>query len=192
MEDLLLDTGCSQTLVRQEVVPDEKLTNRQVSIHCAHGDILEYPVADVRIRICDKEFTVKAGVSDRLPRSVLLGTDIPAWRELLNGALADDGGCPNALVVTRSQRTAMEKAETERMEKEAASGAKPSSVEDETEGDPCEEGVDSGLIGTEFDDELFTKYPDKSTSPGDEFETLNFTSAEMERQQQEDPTLVAI
>ena len=72
------------------------------------------------------------------------------------------------------------------------SGAKPSSVEDETEGDPCEEGVDSGLIGTEFDDELFTKYPDKSTSPGDEFENLNFTSAEMERQQQEDPTLVAI
>ena len=69
VEDMLLDTGCSQTLVRQEVVPDENLTNRQVSIRCAYGDILEYPVADVRIRICDKEFTVKAGVSNRLPRS---------------------------------------------------------------------------------------------------------------------------
>ena len=86
MGDMLLDTSCSQTLVRQEfeVVPNEKLTNRQVSIHCAHGDILEYPVADLRITIGDKEFTVKAGVSDRLPRSVLLGTDIPAWKELLN------------------------------------------------------------------------------------------------------------
>ena len=29
VEDMLLDTGCSQTLVRQEVVPKEKLTNRQ-------------------------------------------------------------------------------------------------------------------------------------------------------------------
>ena len=63
----------------------------------------------------------------------------------LNGALADDGGCPNALVVTRSQHAAMKKAETERMDKEAASGAKPSPVENETESDPCEDGVDSSL-----------------------------------------------
>jgi predicted aspartyl protease len=118
VEDMLLDTGCSQMLVRQELVPEDKLTNRQVSIRCAHGDILEYPVADVQIRMCDKEFTVKAGVSDRLPRSVLLGTDVPAWRDLLNGAIADDGVSPHALVVTRSQRTAIEKAEAERVEKE--------------------------------------------------------------------------
>ena len=58
--------------------------------------------------------------------------------------------------------------------------------------DPCEDGVDSSLIGAEFDDELFTKYPHRSTSPEVEFENLNFTSAEMKRQQQEDPTLVAI
>ena len=61
----------------------------------------------------DMEFTVKAGVSDRLPRSVLLGTDVPAWRELLNGALAEDGGCLPALIVTRTQRAAMEKEEAE-------------------------------------------------------------------------------
>ena len=48
------------------------------------------------------------------------------------------------------------------------------------------------LIGTEFDDDLFTKYPDRSTSPGAEFENLNFTSTEMKRQQAEDPTLAAI
>ena len=114
------------------MVPKEKLINRKVSIPCAHGDVLEYPV-DVRIRICDKEYTIKAGVSDRLPRLVLLGTDMPAWRQLLNGALTDDVGCLNALTGTRSQHAAMEKTETERMENEAASGTKSSPVEDETE-----------------------------------------------------------
>jgi hypothetical protein len=81
-------------LVRQELVPEDMLTNQQVSIYCAHGNMLEYPVADVQIRICDMEFTVKAGVSDRLSRSVLLGTDVPAWRDLLNGTIADDGASP--------------------------------------------------------------------------------------------------
>ena len=136
------------------------------------------------------EFTVKAGVSDRLLRSVLLGTDVPAWRELLNGALAKDGGCLHALIMTRVQRTAMTKEEAERVEKEVASGAKPSPVEDETES--CSHEIEEGgmdLIETEFDDDLFTKYPDRSTSPEAEFENLNFTSAE---QQVEDPTLAAI
>ena len=143
----------------------------------------------MQIRIGDMEFTVKAGVSDRLLRSVLLGTDVPAWRELLNGALAEDGGCLHALIVRRVQRAAMEKEEAERVE-EVASGAKPSPVEDETES--CsheieEDGMD--LIETEFDDDLFTKYPDRSTSPGAEFENHDFTSAE---QQAEDPTLAAV
>ena len=133
MEDML-NTGCFQTLVRQlELVTEDKLTSRRASICCAHGGILQYPIADVQIRMGDMEFTVKAGVSDRLPRSVLLGTDVPAWRELLNGALAEDGGCLPALIVTRAQRAAMEKEEAERVEKEVAPGAKPSPVEDETE-----------------------------------------------------------
>ena len=74
-----------------------------------------------------------------------------------------------------------------------ASGAKPSPVEDEAESyshEIEEDGVD--LIGTEFDDDLFTKYPDRSTSPGAEFENLNFTSAEMKRQQAKDPTSAVI
>ena len=55
-----------------------------------------------------------------------------------------------------------------------------------------DEASDNSLIGTEFDDELFTEYPDRSTSPGVKFENLNFASAEMKSQQAEDPTLVAI
>ena len=198
--DILLDTGCSQTLVRQELIPNGKVMSGQSSIRCAHGDVIKYPMAYVRIRVGAMEFTVNAGVSNRLPTSVLLGTDVPVWKELLGGVLAEDDECPQALVVTRSQRAAMEEAEAERVKKEAASGVKLSLVEDEGESssepaeleDEMEEASDNSLIGTEFDDELFTEYPDRSTSPGVEFENLNFVSAEMNSQQAEDPTPVAI
>jgi hypothetical protein len=53
--------------------------------------------------------------------------------------------------VTISQCTAIEKTEAEQVEKEAASGAKPSPVEDETESGPLEiesDGVESSLIGS--------------------------------------------
>ena len=125
----------------------------------------------------------------RLPTLVLLGTDVPVWRELLGGVLAEDDECPQALVVTRSQRADMEEAEAERVKNEAASGVKLCSMEDEGESssepaeleDEMEEASDNSLNGTEFDDELFTEYVDRSTSPGMEFENLNFVSAEMSK-----------
>ena len=37
-EKILLDTGCSRTLVRQELIPREKmLEGEAVTIRCAHG-----------------------------------------------------------------------------------------------------------------------------------------------------------
>ncbi len=42
--DILLDTGCSKTLVRRELVREEKfLEGDVVTIRCAHGDTVLYP-----------------------------------------------------------------------------------------------------------------------------------------------------
>ena len=79
VEDVLLDTGCSRTLVRRDLVPENKRLDGSVAIRCAHGDTVEYPLATVDISIGDQKFTVEAGVADALPASVLLGTDIPTW-----------------------------------------------------------------------------------------------------------------
>ena len=66
--DNLLDTGCSQTLMKSELVPTTKrVEGDAVTIRCAHGDTGDtvlYPLANVEL------------VSDTLPVSVLLGTDV--------------------------------------------------------------------------------------------------------------------
>ena len=66
-------------------------------MQCAHGDVVEYPVATVEIRVQGRRVTVEAAVSDRLPHSVLLGTNVlelVSWLKKENKAL---------MVVTRSQ-----------------------------------------------------------------------------------------
>lgn len=51
VEGIVLDTGCSRTLVRQDLVPRNKRTGEEVSIRCAHGDVVVYQLADVEMEI---------------------------------------------------------------------------------------------------------------------------------------------
>jgi predicted aspartyl protease len=76
--DILLDTGCSRTMVHRDLVRDEKqLEGEAVTICCAHGDVSLYPLAEVNLEFEGIQMRVKAAVSDSLPVSVLLGTDVP-------------------------------------------------------------------------------------------------------------------
>jgi len=95
--DILLDTGCSTTLVQRELVPEERLLDGEVTVRCAHGDTTTYPLAEVVVEVQGVRFEGMAGVSKTLPVSVLLGTDFPG---MMDGA-ADHQG--DALVVTRAQ-----------------------------------------------------------------------------------------
>ena len=117
-DDILLDTGCSKTLVRRELVPTEKILPEQVPIRCAHGDTVMYPLANIEVQLGGMAFMVEAAVSYPLPMSVLLGTDVPQLGELLiNGVgrkpgLDSDGGeAMDVLVMTRSQRADQEQVE---------------------------------------------------------------------------------
>ena len=43
VHDIVLDTGCTQTMVRQDILPDDfKPTGQTVQIRCAHGDAATY------------------------------------------------------------------------------------------------------------------------------------------------------
>ena len=106
VEDVLLDTGCSRTLVRRDLVPESKRLDGSVAIRCAHGDTVEYPLATVDISIGDQKFTVEAAwVADALPASVLLGTDVPNLVELLHSNSVRQSGRSEAVlaVMTRAQ-----------------------------------------------------------------------------------------
>lgn len=75
--EMLVDTGCSYTLVKKRLVPDSCLLDGEtVAVQCAHGDVIEYPVAEVEIVIEGVKKNVKVGVSESLPQPVLAGTDI--------------------------------------------------------------------------------------------------------------------
>ena len=71
--DILVDTGATQTLVRKDLVADDDILDGEVTIRCAHGDTVFYPLAVVKLNIGGKDIITRAAVSSTLPVSVLLG-----------------------------------------------------------------------------------------------------------------------
>ena len=71
-------------MVKKHLVPEDKILQGEVvTIRCAHGDTVLYPLAQVQVKIDGKELDIEAAVSETLPMSVLLGTDIPELSSLL-------------------------------------------------------------------------------------------------------------
>jgi len=106
VSDIVLDTGCTRTLVHRDLVSEGKLVKGEfVTIQCAHGDAVAYPLADVDLEIERRVVTVEAAVSETLPQSVLLGTDVPELLSLLG--VKELGKA--LMVVTRSKARGLEK-----------------------------------------------------------------------------------
>lgn len=84
------------------------------------------------IEVDGTTFTVRAALSDTLPVSVLLGTDVPALGHLLhtNPLSAHTVGTKEALIITRAQSRSTEQAEAEWQHKEAESGVHTNSLLD--------------------------------------------------------------
>ena len=105
--DILLDTGATKTLVRRELVSEEDFLGGEITIRCAHGDVVSYQLAAVKICIGAENIVVKAGVSSTLPASALLGWDIPQLMSLMGAEREGDPKPDKALaVLTRSQQRA--------------------------------------------------------------------------------------
>ena len=59
VHNILLDTRCSRTLVRGDLVPEEKtLEGESMAIQCAHGDTVLYNIAQVTIEINERKIDV--------------------------------------------------------------------------------------------------------------------------------------
>ena len=138
VQDILLDTGCTRTMVHADLVPPEKiLEGDTVTIKCAHGDIVLYPLANVDLEVDGRRVSVEAAVSGRLPVDVLLGKDVPEFDQLLGSVEASsastDGQEEAMVVVTRAQARKDLEAELLRREKELLAGANPTPVDGEQE-----------------------------------------------------------
>ena len=53
-QDILVDTGATQTVVHKNLVTDANILDEDVSISCVHGDTTSYPLATVKINIAGK------------------------------------------------------------------------------------------------------------------------------------------
>ena len=70
VDDLLLDTRCSKTIVRGDLIGEERwLEGESTIIQYAHRDAIAYPLATIQLVIQGKPVLVDAAVSDTLPQS---------------------------------------------------------------------------------------------------------------------------
>ena len=152
VEDILLDTGCSRTLVQEKLVPKSKVIPGQcINIHCAHGDSVVYLVAHVELEVEGIPVVVKAALSPTLPKSVLLSTDVECFPLLLKRAMSSKME-HGLMVTTRAQQRLQEEMS---LEDNALVEEVPNCLSDEPSSSPTHiEEVDE-QVGSKMDSSLF-------------------------------------
>ncbi|XP_064399260.1 uncharacterized protein LOC135345747 [Halichondria panicea] len=145
VDNILLDTGCSRTLIRKDLVPQHKLLHGEVvAIRCAHGDTVLYPLAEVDLEVEGYLIHVEAAISDTLPMPVLLGTDVPELTAILRGDPTTKKVVPQQALAVVTRASAIKQREEEEMtaqkEKESGAHSKTLGVEMQL---PVKETVDS-------------------------------------------------
>lgn len=60
----LVDTGSTQTLVHNSLVPeDEYITQNSIKVCCVHGEVREYPTAEIYLTVQGQTFLLHVAVS---------------------------------------------------------------------------------------------------------------------------------
>ncbi len=78
----LVASGCNQTSIHQSLMQQRALdTSRKV--RCVHGDVVNYPLVPVSIQFRGKTHRMKVAVNSHLRHPLILGTDWPAFTQLL-------------------------------------------------------------------------------------------------------------
>ena len=128
VEQIVLDTGCSRTMVRQDLVPEgEIIEGDAVTIRCAHGDTVLYPVAQLELEV---DGLPLFAVSQSLPVPVLLGTDVAKLHWLLGESLTHIPVEDCMMVVTHTQAMRQLQEDVAIRSKELKSGAQPHVIVD--------------------------------------------------------------
>ena len=116
-QEILLDTGCSRTLMHQDLVLEEKIIEGEAVVICAHGDMALYPLAQITMEVDGNIIEVEAAVLSTLPMGVLLGTDTEELAELLAEDRAEEVAYA---VTTRAAQKKVKEEAQKSLEKEQA------------------------------------------------------------------------
>ncbi len=89
----LVDSGCNQTSIHQSLIQLGALDkSRVVPVRCVHGDVVKYPLMSVLIQFRGQKHSVEVAVNPHLRHPLILGTNWPAFSQLL-GCLCADVSC---------------------------------------------------------------------------------------------------
>ena len=91
-------------MMRQDLVPEGKIMEWDaVTIRCAHGDTVLYPVAQLEFEVDGLPLCVEAAVSKSLSVPVLLGTNVAELHQLLGESLTHTPVENCMMMVTHTQ-----------------------------------------------------------------------------------------
>ncbi len=86
----LVDSGCNQTSIHQSLIQPEALDKScMVQVRCIHGDVVKYPVMPLAIQFRGQKHNVEVAVNQHLRHPLILGTNWPAFSQLLGYLCAD-------------------------------------------------------------------------------------------------------
>ncbi len=100
-------------------------TSRKVKVRCVHGDVADYPLVPVSITFRGKTHRMEVTVNSHLKHPLILGTDWPAFTQLLGIVCADI-----SWQTGRSQEEAAAQAGEALAETRASEGVKPPELDD--------------------------------------------------------------
>ncbi|KAL2081694.1 hypothetical protein ACEWY4_023547 [Coilia grayii] len=81
----LVDTGSSQTLIHESLVPGEQFDGQPaVKVCCVHGDVRSYPTVEVFLTVSGQTFFMPVAIAAKLPYKVVLGNDLPILWDLIH------------------------------------------------------------------------------------------------------------
>ena len=99
-QDIVVDTVANKTLVHRKFVTPADMVEGEITISCAHGDSVSYPLAAIQVSLGGRDLLVHVGVVDKLPAAALLGWDIPDLMDLVKPTMPSQA----LAVVTRTRR----------------------------------------------------------------------------------------
>ncbi|KAL5496656.1 hypothetical protein EMCRGX_G012989 [Ephydatia muelleri] len=150
VDDIMLETGCSRTMVRGDLVPREKiLESRGAVVRCAHGNTVLYPTAQVCLEVDGYKINTTAAVTNTLLMAVLLGTNVPELLTRLNcRTLRGNVETSEAFVMMQAASRRRAEEEREQARRERSSGVQPKPV-------LAEQPKESWDLGPELDEAIF-------------------------------------
>ena len=137
--DMLIDTGCTNTLVKGSLVPENAYCNDSFQILLANGMTQDVPMAKVKLSGTEGSKLCTVGVLSDLPVDVLLSQedfssigkldDESPGLSLPMIAKGDELDGKPAFIVTRAKAKALKQFESETSQMAARQGVRPISVE---------------------------------------------------------------